>query len=210
VCVSGATRQRILDTARRLFNAEGLSRVGVRDVARAAEISAGNLSYHFATKNDLVAALVGELHEVNQRQIFAALPADFSLVMLYRAAMLAMRNMVDYRFVLLSYVEAVAASAELAALEKELAARRLRRHEEMLALLVGNGFVERAATARSERIFEQSSFISSGWLAAARRRGWSDERAIPHFARLGCALLEPWCTPKGERQMRRILAGEEG
>jgi AcrR family transcriptional regulator len=208
--VSGATRQRILGTARRLFNAQGLSRVGVRDVARAAEISAGNLSYHFATKDDLVVALVGELHDINQRQIFAALPADFSLVMLYRAAMLAMRNMVDYRFVLLSYVDAVAASAELAALEKKLAARRFRRHEQMLALLVGNGFVERAVTARSERIFEQSSFISSGWLAAARLRGWSHERAIPHFARLGCALLEPWCTPKGARQMRRILAGEEG
>lgn len=208
--MSSATRQRILDTARRLFNAEGLSRVGVRDVARAAEISAGNLSYHFATKDDLVAALVGELHEINQRQIFAALPTDFSLVMLYRAAMLAMRNMVDYRFVLLSYVDAVAASAELGALEKELAGRRFRRHEEMLGLLVGNGFVERAATERSERIFEQSSFISSGWLAAARLRGWSNERAIPHFARLGCALLEPWCTPKGARQMRRILTGEEG
>ena len=27
---------------------------------------------------------------------------------------------------------------------------------------------------------------------------------------LGCALLEPWCTTKGTRQMRRILAGEEG
>ena len=208
--MSGESRQRILDTARRLFNAEGLSRVGVRDVARAAEMSAGNLSYHFATKDDLVAALVGELHDVNQRQIFAALPADFSLVMLYRAARLAMRNMVNYRFVLLSYVDAVAASAELAALEKELAARRFRRHEEMLALLVGNGFVERAATTRSQRVFEQSSFISSGWLAAARLRRWSDERAIPHFARLGCALLEPWCTPKGARQMRRILGGEEG
>lgn len=207
--MGATTRQRILDTARRLFNAEGLSRVGVRDVARAAEISAGNLSYHFATKDDLVAALVGELHDANQRQIFAALPADFSLVKLYRAATLAMRNMVDYRFVLINYVDAVATSAELAALEKELAARRFRRHQEMLALLVGNGFVERGATARSERIFEQSSFISSGWLAAARLRGWSHERAIPHFARLGCALLEPWCTPKGARQMRRILAGQE-
>jgi len=208
--MSGTTRQRILDTARRLFNAEGLARVGVRDVARAAEISAGNLSYHFATKDDLVAALVGELHDANQRQIFAALPADFSLVMLYRAAMLAMRNMVHYRFILLSYVDAVATSAELTALEKKLAARRFRRHEEMLALLVGNGFIGRAATARSQRIYEQSSFISSGWLAAARLRGWSDERAIPHFARLGCGLLEPWCTPKGARQMRRILAGQEG
>jgi AcrR family transcriptional regulator len=208
--VSSETQQRILDTARRLFNQEGVSRVGVRDVARAVGLSAGNLSYHFATKDDLVAALVRELHDANQQHIFAALPADFSLVALYRAALAALRSMVGYRAVLLGYVEAVAVSRELGALEKELAARRFRRHEEMLALLVGNGWVARAALARSERIFEQSSFISSGWLGAARLRGWSDARAIPHFARLGCALLEPWCTPKGTRQMRRILAGQEG
>jgi AcrR family transcriptional regulator len=203
------TRRRILDTALGLFNQEGLARVGVRDVARQAGISAGNLSYHFATKDALVAALVLELHEINQRQIFAALPPDFSLTTLYRAAVAAMRNMLGYRFILLSYVDAVAASPELAALEAALAKRRRRRHDLMLAALVDNGYVGRAAVARSERIFEQSSLISSGWLAAASLRRWRDERAVLHFAKLGCALLEPWCTAKGTRQMRRILAGDE-
>lgn len=203
------TRRHILDTARGLFNEHGLSRVGVRDVARAAGISAGNLSYHFPTKDDLVTDVVLELHDVNQRQIFAALPEDFSLVTLYRAATAAMRNMLGYRFILLSFVDAVDASPRLRALEAELATRRWERHQTMLARLVDNGFVRRAAVARSERIFEQSSMISSGWLAAARVRRWSDERAILHFAKLGCALLEPWCTPRGARQMRRILAGDE-
>jgi AcrR family transcriptional regulator len=203
------TRRRILDTALRLFNEQGLGRIGVRDVARAAGISAGNLSYHFATKDELVAALVLELHEVNQQQIFVALPPGFSLVALYRSAVAAMRNMLAYRFVLLSYVDAVGASPPLAALEADLARRRWHRHREMLALLVDNGFVERAVSARSERLWEQGALIASGWLAAATVRGWSDERAVLHFAKLGCALLESWCTPKGARQLRRILAGDE-
>ncbi len=203
------TRRRILDTARRLFNDEGLPRVGVRDIARAARMSAGNLSYHFSTKDELVAALVLELHDINQRQIFAALPADFSIVTLYRSACAAMRNTLDYRFILLSFVDAVSSSPRLAALEADLAARRWQRHQAMLALLVDHGFVARAAVARSERIYEQGAMISSGWLAAARLRRWSDERAVLHFAKLGCALLEPWCTPRGARQMRRIQAGDE-
>jgi AcrR family transcriptional regulator len=204
-----ATRRLILDTARRLFNDEGLQRVGVRNVARAAGISAGNLSYHFSTKDRLVAALVLELHDINQRQIFAALPADFSIVTLYRAACAAMRNMLDYRFILLSFVDAVSSSPPLAALEAGMATRRWQRHQAMLALLIDNGFVERAVVARSERIYEQGAMISSGWLAAARLRRWSDHRAVLHFAKLGCALIEPWCTPRGARQMRRVLAGEE-
>lgn len=203
------TRQRILDVARRLFNQDGLHRVGVRDVARAAGISAGNLSYHFATKDDLVAALVRELSDVAQRQVFAALPPDFSLVTLYRSAVAVMRHMLGYRFILLSYVDAVGASPQLQALETELRARRFERHQKMLAALVGNGFVERAALRRSERLYEQGAMISSGWLAAATLRRLGDERAVLHFAKLGCALLEPHCTHKGARQMRRILAGDE-
>ena len=41
------TRQRILDTARELFNQQGLHRVGVRDVAQAAAISERTLGRLF-------------------------------------------------------------------------------------------------------------------------------------------------------------------
>src|SRR4029078_1104968 len=97
------TRRRILDTARSMFNEEGLARVGVRDIARALEMSPGNLAYHFATKDDLVAALVIELPELNLATVFADVPEDFSLATLYTLAVGAMRNMLGYRFVLLSY-----------------------------------------------------------------------------------------------------------
>lgn len=202
-----ATRQRILDIARDLFNTQGLHRVGVRDLARAAEMSAGNLAYHFRTKDDLVAALVMELHELNQRTIFSGLPSDFSLLTLYRAAIAAMRNMLGYRFVLLSYVDAVTASPGLQELESALVRKRRLRHEVMLEALIEGRYLDARVRARSEVLYEQSSMISSGWLAAAALRGWSDEAAVLHFAKLGCALLEPHCTVRGRRQMKQIQSG---
>lgn len=201
------TRQRILDIARRLFNGRGLNHVGVRDVARAVGISAGNLAYHFPTKDDLVEALLLELHELNKRTAFATLPDDFSLTTLYRTAVAAMRNMLPYRFVLLSYVDAVRASPRLQALEAGLAKKRRARHDRMLDLLIGNRQLSARTVERSDVLYEQSMMISSGWLRAAALRGWSDARAVLHFAKLGCALLEPHCTPSGARQMRRILDG---
>ena len=201
------TRQRILDTARRLFNAQGLHRVGVREVARAADMSVGNLAYHFPTKDELVEAIVTELHELNQRRIFGALPEDFSLLTLYQAATAAMRNMLDYRFVLLSYVDAVTASPPLRALEEGMAKKRRRRHDDMLEALIRCGYLDWRVRARSEIIYEQSAMISSGWLAAAALRGLDEEVAVRHFAKLGCALLEPHCTPRGKRQLRQILKG---
>jgi AcrR family transcriptional regulator len=202
------TRRRILDTARRLFNEEGLSRVGVRDVARALEMSPGNLAYHFPTKDDLVEALVVELHELNLATVFAGMPASMSIETLYRLATGAMRNMVAYRFVLLGYADAVARSRRLRKLEATLADKRRARHDMMLAALAEEGWIERDALGRSETLYEQSAMISSGWMSVAAVRGWTDKEAIPHFAKLGCALLEPHCTPKGNKQMRRVLSGE--
>ena len=201
------TRQRILETARELFNTHGLSRVGVRDVARATGLSPGNLGYHFATKDDLVAALVLELHQLNQREIFEVMPEELSLVGLYQAAVGAMRNMLAYRFILLSYADAVGASPQLRALEATMLRKRRKRHDLMLAQLVRGGWVRRSAVARSAILYEQGMMISSGWLNVALVRGLSDEQAVRSFAKLGCALLEPYCTPKGARQMRCVLDG---
>src|SRR3954447_19936910 len=119
-----ATRQRILDVARQLFNQHGLNQVSVRDVARVARLSQGNLAYHFPTRDDLVAALLYELYELNKRTVFTEPMASFSLVSLYHAALGAMQNMLAYRCVLLSYVDAVRASPRLAELDLELAVGR--------------------------------------------------------------------------------------
>jgi AcrR family transcriptional regulator len=202
------TRRRILDVARRMFNDEGLSRVGVREIARALEMSPGNLAYHFATKDDLVEALVMELHELNLATVFAEMPAVFSIATLYETAVGAMRNMLGYRFVLLSYVDAVRVSPKLRTLEKQLADKRRARHDVMLEALVHGEWIESRALARSEVLYEQGTMISSGWLAIATTRGWSDAQAIRHYAKLGCALLEPWCTAKGARVMKKLLAGD--
>jgi len=204
------TRQRILDTARALFNEQGVHRVGVRDLARALGMSPGNLAYHFATKDDLISALVLEVHALNSRLVFAALPPEFSLVALYLAARAVMERSLAYRFVLLSYVDAVRASPRLLELETSLEAKRRARSDQMMALLCKNGYVDRRRTsARADLIYEQGRFISSGWLAAALLypEGRDDAQAVLHHAKVGCALLEPYCTAKGLRQMRQILAG---
>src|SRR3954463_2549054 len=110
--MASATRQRILDTSRVLFNAQGVHRVGVRDVARALGMSPGNLAYHFPTKDDLVAALLLELHEQVARTLIQPLPAKVPFPAFYRTVVLAMRSILVYRFVLLTHVDASTQSPE--------------------------------------------------------------------------------------------------
>jgi AcrR family transcriptional regulator len=52
------TRDRILETARELFNAEGVGTLSAVDVASALGISAGHLYYHFKGKPQILAELM--------------------------------------------------------------------------------------------------------------------------------------------------------
>lgn len=55
-----ALRAELLSTARRLFNERGFDGVTLREIAGALDISVGNLTYYFHTKEELVEAAVLE------------------------------------------------------------------------------------------------------------------------------------------------------
>ena len=59
------TRERIIHKALELFNEKGLGEVGVREIARALNISVGNLSYHFPKKEDILLELLSRLSKAN-------------------------------------------------------------------------------------------------------------------------------------------------
>ena len=202
------TRQRILDTARVLFNAQGLHRVGVRDVARALGMSPGNLAYHFATKDDLVGALSLELHEQTARTLIEPLPAKVPFSVFYRTVVLAMRNILVYRFLLLSHVDASPQTRAHQRARDTMRSRIHARDQRLLQGLVAAGHLNPRKLAAAPFLQEQVELISSGWLAMAQRRGWTDDEAtVLHYAKVGTALFAPYCTAAGTRQLRRILGG---
>jgi AcrR family transcriptional regulator len=55
-----ATRDAILQSARRLFSEQGFDETTTRDIARDAEIASGTLFNYFATKEAIVASLASE------------------------------------------------------------------------------------------------------------------------------------------------------
>jgi AcrR family transcriptional regulator len=55
-----ATRQKLLDAARRLFARNGFEATTTRDIARAAEIASGTLFNYFPTKEAVLACLASE------------------------------------------------------------------------------------------------------------------------------------------------------
>ena len=67
------TQKKILTNAIQLFNKKGVGNVRLQDIAKKAGISAGNLSYHYKTKKDLIEAvlefMISELKETRSRNL---------------------------------------------------------------------------------------------------------------------------------------------
>lgn len=61
------TQDRILDAAVALFNDRGVKEVSVNLIADAAEVSRGNLHYHFRTKSEIIAALFERMSQEMER-----------------------------------------------------------------------------------------------------------------------------------------------
>ena len=58
------TRQKILDTALRLFNQDGTADVSTNHIAEACGISPGNLYYHFRNKQEIIRELFQRMYAI--------------------------------------------------------------------------------------------------------------------------------------------------
>ncbi len=57
------TKQRIVASAIRLFNEQGVAEVRLQQIADAAGMSTGNLAYHFSNKEAILEAAILQAHE---------------------------------------------------------------------------------------------------------------------------------------------------
>ncbi|MFW7380196.1 MAG: TetR/AcrR family transcriptional regulator [Oligoflexus sp.] len=92
------TKDKILDSAHRLFNKYGVAKVSLRQIAEEVGISHSNLTYHLSSKEEIIAALHDRLlnsalmlnEKLNQE--------SFHLDALYRSTILGFGVLYDYRF----------------------------------------------------------------------------------------------------------------
>lgn len=92
------TKKRICDTAIRLFNERGYGEVSLREIAKEAETTIGNLTYHFKKKEDLLIALVTELHESYSSFFSADLSGGDLLIEILNSFKSAEDNRKNYTF----------------------------------------------------------------------------------------------------------------
>ena len=170
------TRQRILDAALTMFNAQGEPNVSTNHIADELEISPGNLYYHFRNKDDIIEHLFARFEERMDSALAAPQGRLPGLEDIWLQLHLVFESIWDYRFLYRDLVEILSRNRRL----RLRFARILKRadgqaHAVMRGLskagVIRASVEELAATATNVLV------IATFWLNYASARGDKDEPA---------------------------------
>lgn len=198
------TARRILDHARRAFNERGVAAVGIRDLARELDLSPGNLSYHFPTKEALIAALVEEAHAINNA--VAAPPGPLDFIQLDRIIRNIMQRDIDHQWFTRDAVGLVLSLPALREQHERMQRAREARVDGVIARLIEAQMLDAERTDRALlrlQLLTQIFFWVPSALIAAPDRDPA-ERLNLH-ARAALALFVVHATPVGRRQLTALL-----
>ncbi|HDZ57275.1 MAG TPA: TetR/AcrR family transcriptional regulator [Pseudomonas xinjiangensis] len=178
-----STRERILVTCRKLFNAKGVIAVTTAAIAEAVGINEGNLYYYFKKKSDVITALFEQFSE-EQLAIAARdqdLQAWFQLMWEWRFF---------YRDSVTIFTMEPALRARLHALSDQVQDHGRAKLREM----VSNGRLN-ATESQLEVLLENSWIISTYWIEYLHSRHGINRVTKKHLAwgyRQMSALFEPY------------------
>ena len=202
----GGTAARILEHARRAFNERGVANVGVRDIARELDLSPGNVSYHFATKEALIEALIEEGHEQNNRLF--ALPDKLDFATVDRIIRTILQRDLDHRWLLRDIAGLIHGMPALRPLNAKMQRVREARVDTLVHGLVAAGLLDEARVAPALTYLRQQvvmcvMFALAYAVVAAPERDLASR--LDHNAKTVLALFAGYCTPAGKRQLAPLL-----
>jgi AcrR family transcriptional regulator len=198
------TAGRILDHARRAFNERGVAAVGIRDLARELALSPGNVSYHFPTKEALIAALVEQGHAINNA--VAAPPGPLDFIQLDRIIRDIMQRDIDHQWFTREAAGLVLSLPALRAQHERMQRAREARVDGVIARLIEAHMLDAERTDRALlrlQVLTQIFFWVPSALVAAPDRDPA-ERLDLH-ARAALAQFAVYATPAGRRQLTPLL-----
>jgi AcrR family transcriptional regulator len=204
-----STRERIIDQAVDLFNEQGIEGVGMRDIARSLNLSPGNLTYHFAKKEDVLVAVAERLSALNSRS-HMAVGQPQSLTEFLGMFEQIFHNQFQFRCLPLSIVHLNEHYPAMAARYRGVQTMRTASFKEKLVHLRAHGYLrEDVSSVEIDRMAAYCSLIGRFWLSEywISYRERSIEEMIAHYLDLLGGVFLPYVSPKGFQDLTTSAAG---
>lgn len=193
------TKDRILDAALELFNAQGLEAVSTRQIAQHLQISQGNLCYHFPHKDQIVGALYQRLVDEFNR-LFARIQSgevDFGGLMISTYVQLGVQY--RYKFLMLNFVQVMRQYPEIQSHFQALFQARQQQFAVFFENLLQKGWLRSDIGPEHLRHLVLLNFIAGNfWMADAEilYQGQETDKVL-FYTRLLAGQIWPYLSPAG-------------
>lgn len=176
------TKRKILDTACRLFNENGVSETSLRTIADDMGISIGNLQYHFKKRDDVIETLYFEIVD-KMDAVFQ--PAQHSLLAsVLNFPKITIEVLFEYRFFLIDLVTITRNNQKIKKHFSDLSKLRTSQFLEITQILISKGIMRNEAfEGEYESLYQRIEVISNFWFSSQ----------LIHTNKITRAMVDDYC-----------------
>jgi AcrR family transcriptional regulator len=201
--MSKNTKELILDSALQLFNSRNIDQITIRDVAMKANISHGNLQYHFPNIENLVESLYNRLVAELDEQFHKMTGQEISLTVLNASSAVTFRILYKYKFLMLDFVSVMRKSKYIRDHYRNLYKMRKDQFRMVLQWMLKEGYLKpEPYPGHYEKVIEQLFIIGDFWIASAEILFEGKEKhKIDHYTDIINQVLLPYFTEKTLKEL---------
>lgn len=202
-------REEILKIALKLFNEKGIDKVKTRDIAKATNISLGNLTYYFPTKSDIVLALteevVGTINEALSR--IETGKDNSSLVLYYQEVHVIFAAQLKYKFLFKRYGDIITSFPKIQKMLQELLKGRFRYWDHLNIRMYEEGLVTKELVEDGNSQSYLINILALFWHQefAIYFPGLKAEEKITKALAIYFQSYKPYLTTKGRGELLPLL-----
>lgn len=193
------TKEKILITAKNLFNEHGVENTSAKNIAAAINISDGNLRYYFRTKEDIIYALYLQMVDIFDQQLDMGQKQAVALKVIYDTLAFVFEKLLEYRFLMTDFVVIMRKYPRIKTHYQQLYRQRTQQYQVFInALITEDIFRKDITIAQYQHMIEHLTILSDFWISSAEilYQGDEKEKAV-YYTNLVFNLLVPYFSRKG-------------
>lgn len=200
------TKDKVLATALELFNKEGLKDVTLRQIAKAMNISQGNLNYHYRAKSDIVSALYFQLVDRMNIEMSQLVQNQPIMSFLSESSLISMRVLFEYRFITKDLYAVLDSDEEL---KRHYVGLQKMRKQQFLMLfenMIEGGLLRPEELKNEyERLYERMNILGDNWINAAALLRDNSKSIVDYYHSLLFEVIYPYLTERGKEEFRNLF-----
>lgn len=193
------TKQRILDTALKLFNSVGLAKVTLRTIASEMNISQGNLNYHFKKREDIIETLYFNLVK-NLDTVFVLKKETKNVFeILFDVSEKVMSAFYDYRFIFLDFVQIMRENETIKNHYMQLVKQREAQVMQLFQMLITEEYLRKPILENEyENLYKRTQIMTDFWISSVVVSSKNvSKSSLSNYSKLINQNIFPYLTEKG-------------